>query len=118
MTIKDLADELGVPKHKIEYQVRKIPQSNRIIIDGILHLNEAQTAIIKGKLSQNLPQNYTADIPQFLQSLEKLTQAINDNTAAVTKLIELQHALPKPRKPDSIITRIFAKFGFYKKESE
>ena len=92
-TIKQIANELGVPKYKVEYQVRKIPQHKRMIFDGILHLDELQVANIKGLLVQNLPQNYTADIPQFLRTFENLATQQAKTNELLSELIQQNNKL-------------------------
>ena len=101
MTIKDLADELGVSKDKVRYQVRKLPKDYCVIVGNITYINPVGVAEIKRLLVGKSAEIYPAEITHFLHTLEKLTESINNNTVAVTKLIEQQQkSLPEPKKTE------------------
>jgi len=58
-TIKQLADELGVSKDKVKYQVGKLPENYLVKVDKIIHLTDDGILKIKeillGKNMENLP---------------------------------------------------------------
>jgi S-adenosylmethionine synthetase len=47
-TIKQIAEEFGIPKHKVKYQVEKLPKNCVEKIGEILHVNTEGVAILKG----------------------------------------------------------------------
>lgn len=49
-TIKELADELGVSKKKIHYQVSKLDSNLIQRLDGTTYLNNAAIKVIKGNI--------------------------------------------------------------------
>ena len=49
-TIKELADELGVSKKKIHYQVSKLDSNLIQRLDGTIYLNNAAIKVIKGNI--------------------------------------------------------------------
>ncbi|HHX66559.1 MAG: hypothetical protein WAO56_01640 [Miniphocaeibacter sp.] len=54
-TIKQLADELGVSKDKIKYQVRKLPSEYLSKKNGITYLSNDAITIIKNELEGKIP---------------------------------------------------------------
>lgn len=46
-TIRQLADELGVSKDKVKYQVRKLPENHIVKVDKIIHLTDDGVQKIK-----------------------------------------------------------------------
>jgi predicted transcriptional regulator len=46
-TIKQIADQLGVTKDKVKYQVRKLPEEHVKKQEGITYITDAGVAIIK-----------------------------------------------------------------------
>lgn len=66
MTIKELADELGVSKDKVKYQVRKLPSYYLVKKGNITYLTEQGIWHIKnlmGKKTGNFPSSLPTELP-------------------------------------------------------
>ena len=50
-TIKQLADELGIPKNKVNYQVSKLNRDFIVKINGIKYLKNEAEKEINGRLN-------------------------------------------------------------------
>jgi predicted transcriptional regulator len=113
-TIKEIADELGVPKHKVEYQVRKLPDSLRIKVQNYVLVNDDGVAKIKALLVQNLPQNFSADSLRFAELLTELLQEQKKTNELLSKLVQSQKTLMLPSGHDEDpATPIGGVFGFF-----
>ena len=65
-TIKQIADEIGVSKDKVKYQVRKLPSYCLVKEGNITHVTDDGVAIVKGLLlgnKINIPQFFSDQIP-------------------------------------------------------
>lgn len=58
MTIKQLADELGVSKDKIKYRVGKLPGNYLVKKNGITYLKSEGIQAIREQVGKNSPGNY------------------------------------------------------------
>lgn len=100
-TIKELADELGVSKDKVKYQVKKLPSnylaklpSGTITIntDGIRAISESL-----GKITRELPTKATHPLPidnsQFITHLEKQVEQQQKQIEKLQRLLENQQIL-------------------------
>ena len=101
-TIKQIADELGVSKDRVKYQVGKLPGENRVKVGKITHITNAGVATLYSVLSGekvgnypgknrvkvgNLPTDLPTDDSAFYQEQIKAMQAtIADLTAANREL--------------------------------
>ena len=78
-TIKQIADELGVSKDKIKYQVGKLPAEMVVKSEGIAYITDNGIAIIKGlvmgKSTGELPSNKDERIITLLKENIKILQA-------------------------------------------
>ena len=66
MTIKELADELGVSKDKVKYQVRKLPSDYLVKKNNITYLTDTGIWHVKtllGKKSGELPRELPSKLP-------------------------------------------------------
>lgn len=95
MTIRELADQLGVRKSKVEYRLRKLPAEWVSMVDGIKHLNDSAVEAIKQDLSENTHLN-THDLSaekmvlnnQRIIELEAENRLLREQIAALYGLIE------------------------------
>jgi predicted transcriptional regulator len=97
-TIKNIADELGIPKHKVRYQVEKLPQNCVQKIEEILHVNDEGMAILRGLevgKKNPEPQNKTAELySDVIEVLKGELEAKNKQIEAQSRQItELTNAL-------------------------
>lgn len=76
-TIKELADELGVPKSKINYQVSKLNSDWIVILNGIKHLKPQAQQSIKESLGVQLNTKLNSDLNTFEHQFEQLSQTLN-----------------------------------------
>jgi len=95
-TIKELADELGVSKDKIKYQVRKLPRDLPVKIEGVTYLNKAAIKIILDSLPGELPReagNNTRVLPIELPSselVENIKREIESKDYQIKRLLDNQ----------------------------
>jgi len=95
-TIKELADELGVSKDKIKYQVRKLPRDLPVKNEGITYLNKTAIKIILDSLPGELPRkagNDTRVLPTELPSselVENLKREIESKDYQIKRLLDNQ----------------------------
>lgn len=92
-TIKQLADELGVSKDKVKYQVGKLP-GNYLdkLPSGIITINSDGIRVISkrlGKIAHPLPKENT----QFITHLEKQVEQQQKQIEHLQKLLENQQVL-------------------------
>jgi len=98
-TIKQIADSLGMPKHKVKYQVEKLPKNCVEKIREILHVTDEGIAIIEGlrvekknSSLENKPEEFSSQLIEILKNeieaknkqLEAQSQQITELTSALT----------------------------------
>jgi len=93
-TIKQLADELGVSKDKVKYQVGKLPSSYLVKVGNITHLTNEGILKIKeillGKDMGKLLGNYSDKTGEFYPQEEKeLYQILKQELQSKNEQIEL-----------------------------
>jgi len=90
-TIRQVADELGVSKDKIKYQVRKLPSNYLVKKGNITYLNEDGILNIRdlmlGKTMQNSSVNNQVNIPSEENEIYKI---LKSELEAKNKLIDEQ----------------------------
>jgi len=98
-TIKELADELGVKKHIIKYQVEKIPKEYVENNSGVILIKDKGIALIKINIgadkSEEKP-NYSADNGgenYLVKHLLKEVDEKNNQIKEFQKMIETQQKL-------------------------
>lgn len=69
-TIKELADELGVPKKKIHYQVSKLDSDLIQRLDGTIYLNNKAITVIKENIGYVSKIKLDSDAIQNRQNLD------------------------------------------------
>jgi len=98
-TIKELADELGVKKHIVKYQVDKLPEEYVEKKSGILYVKPSGILIIKeifgeeksGEKSNNYANN--SEESSLVQHLLKEVEEKNSQIKEFQKLFETQQKL-------------------------
>ncbi|MBQ2654827.1 DNA-binding protein [bacterium] len=97
-TIKELADELGVTKDKVKYQLRKLPSELTTKKDGIIYIKKSGVKIIldnlKGKIPINKYSFLTTDYPpNQLNILQDELDRKNKQIESLQKLLDQQQNL-------------------------
>ena len=97
-TIKELADELGVTKDKVKYQLRKLPSELTTKKDGIIYIKKSGVKIIldnlKGKRPINKYSFLTTDYPpNQLNILQDELDRKNKQIESLQKLLDQQQNL-------------------------
>ena len=97
-TIKELADELGVTKDKVKYQLRKLPSELTTKKDGIIYIKKSGVKIIldnlKGKIPINKYSFLTTDCPpNQLNILQDELDRKNKQIESLQKLLDQQQNL-------------------------
>ena len=97
-TIKELADELGVNKDKIKYQLRKLPSEVTTKKNGIIYIKSSGVKTIVDNFEGKIPINKTSSLPtdylpnQLKILLEELEQK-NVQIESLQKLLDQQQNL-------------------------
>lgn len=97
-TIKELADELQIPKEKVTYQVRKLHSNLYYKKNNITYLTSAGItaieAVFKRKSPVEKPYNYTVDytVSQLLKKDEQLAEK-DKQIEQLQKLLDQQQQL-------------------------
>lgn len=104
-TIKELADELGVSKDKIKYQVRKLPSNNTYKKGNITYLKKEAISRIytvlgnegAGKNTQLLPSDYLLSElkkkDEYLMAKDSQIAEKDQQLATMQKLLDQQQQL-------------------------
>ena len=97
-TIKELADERGVTKDKVKYQLRKLPSELTTKKDGIIYIKKSGVKIIldnlKGKIPINKYSFLTTDYPpNQLNILQDELDRKNKQIESLQKLLDQQQNL-------------------------
>ena len=84
MTVKQLAEKLETTKNRVAYQVRKVPDDNIQLIDGVQYLNkQAQEQVISAinqlNSTESIADKQTSTVYQSVNNdaVELLKQRIN-----------------------------------------
>jgi len=86
-TIKQVADELGVSKDKVKYQVGKLPDIHRVKVGNITYLTDDGLLRILELMAGSLPRNSPGKLPGEENELYKI---LKDELAAKNALIAEQ----------------------------
>lgn len=91
MTIKELADELGVSKDKIKYRVGKLPSNYLVKKNGVTYLKSEGIQAIREQVGENSPVNslgkLPTDYPPFTQ-YEKVVELLEKELDVLRKQLE------------------------------
>lgn len=99
MTIKELADELGVSKDKIKYRVGKLPSNYLVKKNGVTYLKSEGIQAICEQVGENSPVNFLGNYPPFTQYdkvvdlLEKELDVLRKQLKEKDKQLEQAHKL-------------------------
>lgn len=99
MTIKELADELGVSKDKIKYRVGKLPSNYLVKKNGVTYLKSEGIQAIREQVGGNSPVNSLGNYPPFTQYdkvvdlLEKELDVLRKQLEEKDKQLEQAHKL-------------------------
>lgn len=109
VTVKQLADNLGITKNRVAYQVRKVSNDNIQLVDGVQYLNkQAQEQVINAinqlnsaesiddKQQSTVEQSADNDavhlLNQRIKSLETLTEALQVQLEKLDKQLSAKDA--------------------------
>lgn len=109
VTVKQLADNLGITKNRVAYQVRKVSNDNIQLVDGVQYLNkQAQEQVINAinqlnsaesiddKQQSTVEQSSDNDavhlLNQRIKSLETLTEALQVQLEKLDKQLSAKDA--------------------------
>lgn len=87
MTIKELADELGVSKDKIKYRVGKLPSNYLVKKNGVTHLKSEGIQAIREQVGENSPVNSLGNYPPFTQ-YDKVVDLLEKELDVLRKQLE------------------------------
>lgn len=91
MTIKQLADRLGVSKEQVRYRLRKMPEDSVEMIDGVYHVKESAindlTEFFEAELASNSVLLRNEDSPRIIQ-LETENRMLREQVKDLHALIE------------------------------
>ena len=88
-TIKQLADELGIPKNKVNYQVSKLNRDFIVKINGIKYLKNEAEKEIKGRLNIKLNDELNTNLDSFKHHIKHLEMQLNSKDSQISKLHDL-----------------------------
>jgi len=109
-TIKELADELGVSKDKVKYQVRKLPSELTSKTGGVTYLSENAIEIVllalTGKNTQEIPSEFNYQLPTMFieKELEKKDNEIKEKNKQIDNLHELLKQQQKLLDQQQVLT--------------
>lgn len=109
-TIKQLADELGVSKDKVKYQVRKLPSGLTTKIKGITYLKNDAIKIISANLEGKKVGVYPGSLPKELPSdylVEQLKikdEEISEKNKQLERMMDSNDKLQKLLDQQQILT--------------
>lgn len=95
-TIKELAEELRVPKSKVNYQVSKLNTDWITVLNGIKYLNSDAQKHIKASLGVKLNAELNNNLNDFEQQLEPLKKQLDvkdKQIESLQKLLDQQQQL-------------------------
>lgn len=99
-TIKELADELGISKSKVNYQVSKLNTNLITILDGVKHLNPQAQEEIKRSLgvqlntkSNTVSNDFEQQFEHRLKPFEKQLEIKDKQIETLQKLLDQQQQL-------------------------
>lgn len=87
MTIKELADEIGVSKDKIKYRVGKLPSNYLVKKNGVTYLKSEGIQAIREQVGKNYPVNYLGNYPPFTQ-YDKVVALLEKELDVLRKQLE------------------------------
>lgn len=87
MTIKELADELGVSKDKIKYRVGKLPSNYLVKKNGVTYLKSEGIQAIREQVGGNSPVNSLGNYPPFTQ-YDKVVDLLEKELDVLRKQLE------------------------------
>lgn len=87
MTIKELADELGVSKDKIKYRVGKLPSNYLVKKNGVTYLQSEGIQAIREQVGENSPVNSLGNYPPFTQ-YDKVVDLLEKELNVLRKQLE------------------------------
>ena len=87
-TIKELAEELGITKDKVKYQVRKLPSKLTINRNVVTYLGVEAISIIKSELKNNSKGKQTGKLPieYLMEELEKKDYELKEKNKQIDVL--------------------------------
>jgi len=97
MTIKELADELGVSKDKVKYRLRKLPSELTSKSNGITYLSDVAVTKIREELLDTFTKVKTSENTHTLPTdfIEKELEKKDKEIKEKNKQIEELHSLLK-----------------------
>lgn len=93
LTIKELADELDLPKSKINYQVSKLDSDYIVVLNGIKHLTKDGQKLIKQSLGVNDFFEDSSNLNSNLDDFEQLFKHFESQLNAKNQQIDKLHTL-------------------------
>lgn len=99
-TIKEFADELGISKSKVHYQVSKLNSDQIVILNGIKYLTNAVQKEIAKNLGVEKTVELDSELNDFKYQIEQLEMQLSkkDEQIATLKFIEEIISTLPPRK--------------------
>jgi len=79
-TIKQIADQLGVPKDRVKYQVRKLPGNLTEKAGNVTYITDDGMAYLQHLLVGKKDKNFTGELPDF--------SPLSEMIAALTKQLD------------------------------
>lgn len=87
MTIKQLADELGVSKDKIKYRVGKLPSNYLVKKNGVTYLKSEGIKAIREQVGENYPGNTQGNYPPITH-YDRVVEVLEKELDVLRKQLE------------------------------
>jgi len=109
-TIKQLADEIGVSKDKVKYQVRKLPSELTTKVNGVTYLNTVAISIVTseigGKRTGDSPDFLPTELPSdyLVEQLKIKDEEISEKNKQLERMMDSNDKLQKLLDQQQILT--------------
>lgn len=94
MTVKELADELGITKQKLMYHAKKLNKNQYAIKEGVFHLNDLGIKALKEKFgTQNSEKNTKNNGENHIEIITNQLKQKDEQLEKMQKLLDQQQQL-------------------------
>lgn len=106
MTLKQLADRLGVSKEQVRYRLRKMPEDSVELIDGVYHVTDSAihelTEFFETELASKSVYLRNDDSPRIIQletENKMLREQVKDLYALIERIAHVEERTNSGRAP-------------------
>jgi len=119
-TIKELADELGITKDKVKYQVGKLPGEYLVKKGNITYLKKSAETRLREVLVGNLPREKSGNFGEFshlITHLEDENNFLRQQLQRTTEMLDQEQKL-HAMSQQKVLMLETKKKGFFRKRKE